>query len=100
MSCECQYCHNHFIVDVMVPDEMWEEIKPITATERGAGLLCPVCIFRRIDKLGRYGAMRLELITWQEKHGLPPLVIRNPAPDASASSEPSPHAVGHVSHEG
>jgi hypothetical protein len=41
-------------VDLMVPDRVWEKIKP-AGKAKGAGLLCGACIMKRIEGLGDYG---------------------------------------------
>lgn len=47
-GCTCQGCGNKYITDVLIPDELWERIKPIGKPE-GAGLLCPQCIVQRLQ---------------------------------------------------
>ena len=44
----------------MVPDELWEQIKP-QDKPIGAGLLCGACIVEAIEEKG-FGAYRLELL--------------------------------------
>lgn len=29
MSCTCQDCGNQYKVDLVIPDELWEKIKPM-----------------------------------------------------------------------
>jgi len=50
MTCKCQICSNDYKVDLLVPNEIWEQIKPEGANE-GQGLLCPNCIIERFHKL-------------------------------------------------
>lgn len=57
-GCTCQGCGAKFRVDVRVPDTLWARIKPEGKPE-GAGLLCSVCIFARIEGLGEFGALCL-----------------------------------------
>jgi hypothetical protein len=57
MACKCQSCEKKFKVDIMIPDEVWEIIKP-KGKPVGAGLLCGVCILGRLEGLG-YGAFEL-----------------------------------------
>ena len=57
-GCTCQECGMTYRVDVNVPDDLWERIKP-AGRPQGAGLLCGVCIFRRIEALGEFGALNL-----------------------------------------
>lgn len=55
-GCTCQGCGQQYCVDVNVPDELWERIKPARKPE-GAGLLCGWCIFSRIESLGEFDAL-------------------------------------------
>ncbi len=51
MSCICQSCGNDYEVDIMIPNYLWEKIKPL-GNSIGAGLLCGACIMDRIEELG------------------------------------------------
>ena len=54
MSCKCQECGRQYKVDIMVPDELWENyIKPKTK-QKGAGLLCGKCIMLKIEEMNKY----------------------------------------------
>lgn len=57
MSCTCQQCGRKFQVDILVPDELWEQIKPEGKPE-GGGLLCGGCITEALEQ-GGYSAWRL-----------------------------------------
>ena len=57
MACLCQKCGYLFEVDVNVPDDLWEKIKPKGKLE-GAGLLCGSCIMNQIEYFG-YSAWKL-----------------------------------------
>lgn len=57
-GCLCQGCGQRYRVDVLVPDELWERIRP-TGKPEGAGLLCGRCIFGRIEQLGQFSALHL-----------------------------------------
>jgi hypothetical protein len=46
--CVCQGCGTNYTVDFVVPDDLWEEIKPENK-QIGAGLLCGSCIAGRIE---------------------------------------------------
>jgi hypothetical protein len=59
--CRCQGCDSPYKVDVLVPDDLWEKIKP-EGKAVGAGLLCGPCIFQRVENTGTYGGYRLVLI--------------------------------------
>ena len=63
MACKCQGCGSPYQIDLIVPDDMWEKIKPHGA-KKGGGLLCPVCIAQEIHTTVQgevgYGAFRLE----------------------------------------
>lgn len=53
MSCVCQNCGKQFKVDLIVPDELWDKIKPEEKL-KGGGLLCGSCIMDRIEKVSDY----------------------------------------------
>ena len=53
MSCKCQECGRQYKVDLLIPNDLWEKIKPAGKPE-GAGLLCGSCIMDRIEDLGEY----------------------------------------------
>lgn len=61
-GCRCQACGHLYTVDLIVPDEVWERIKPASATE-GAGLLCPACIGSKLAvlHLGSFAAYSLSV---------------------------------------
>jgi len=56
-SCTCQECESQYKVDILIPDELWERIKP-TGKSQGAGLLCGDCIIEKLEKIG-YSAWTL-----------------------------------------
>lgn len=58
MSCKCQKCGQQFKVDFMIPDNLWEEIKPANKP-KGGGLLCGRCIVDALEQKG-YGAWELK----------------------------------------
>lgn len=58
MTCKCQECDKQYKVDIIVPDTLWEKIKPDKKTS-GAGLLCGNCIFTRIEQTGEYAVFNL-----------------------------------------
>lgn len=50
--CTCQECKRPYATDMLVPDDVWEVIKP-EGSDIGGGLLCPTCIMDRAsDRLG------------------------------------------------
>jgi len=51
-GCKCQECGNLYKIDLMVPNNIWIEIRPENKSEEG-GLLCPCCIILKIEKLTR-----------------------------------------------
>jgi len=61
MSCTCQGCSKQYIVDLIIPDELWERIKP-DGKDSGAGLLCGACIMKRIEKISDYDYWHLAKI--------------------------------------
>ena len=58
MSCTCQECGKKYKVDLLIPDELWEKIKP-DKKPYGAGLLCGMCIMRRIECLNKYDVLKI-----------------------------------------
>ena len=56
MSCTCQGCGKQYRVDLIVPDNVWEKIKP-AGKASGAGLLCGACIMNKIELYGEYGVI-------------------------------------------
>jgi len=59
--CTCQNCGCKYKVDILVPDDLWEKIKP-KGKEEGAGLLCGVCIAQKIEKINEYAAYKIEKV--------------------------------------
>lgn len=59
MSCKCQGCGDRYKVDVIVPDELWEQIKP-EGKPKGSGMLCGKCILLRIKSKDECAAFKLE----------------------------------------
>ena len=63
MSCICQQCGRNYRVDLIVPDDVWEKIKP-DGKAKGAGLLCGACILNKIEALcnltDEYGAIYVD----------------------------------------
>lgn len=57
-GCLCQGCGDHYTVDLIVPDEVWEKIKP-EGKEKSAGLLCGACIMSHIEAMSDYAAWEL-----------------------------------------
>ena len=58
-GCTCHVCGRRYRVDVLVPDEMWAEIRPEHAASADGGLLCGPCILERIEARGRFAAFNL-----------------------------------------
>ena len=58
MSCKCQKCGRQYKVDLLIPDELWEKIKPINKLT-GAGFLCGSCIMKKIESMNNYDAWYL-----------------------------------------
>ncbi len=50
MSCTCQICKKQYSIDLIIPDEYWEKIKP-EGKPKDAGLLCGSCIMKRLEIL-------------------------------------------------
>jgi hypothetical protein len=57
-QCKCQYCGKPFKVDINIPDDLWEQIKPI-GKPVGAGLLCGHCIMHCIESMDEYDSFDL-----------------------------------------
>lgn len=57
-GCRCQGCNSTYQVDIMVPDALWEKIKPKDKPV-GAGLLCGGCIMDRLEAISGYGCWTL-----------------------------------------
>jgi glycyl-tRNA synthetase (class II) len=64
-GCTCQSCGKTFRVDIIVPDYLWEKIKP-EGKPKGGGLLCGSCIMERLESMG-FGAFRLSEIWYDIK---------------------------------
>ncbi len=58
-GCKCRGCGNQFKLDLIVPDNLWEKIKP-EGKPPGAGLLCGACIMKRIETLAGYSVYKLK----------------------------------------
>ena len=63
MSCICQQCKKNYRVDLIVPDNVWEKIKP-EGKAKGAGLLCGSCMLNKIEAFGKYGVIRADNVEW------------------------------------
>ncbi|MCK5603293.1 hypothetical protein KAR91_15525 [Candidatus Pacearchaeota archaeon] len=59
MSCKCQLCEKQYRVDLIIPDNVWEKIKP-DGKANGAALLCGACIMNKIESFGEYGVIRID----------------------------------------
>jgi hypothetical protein len=46
----CQGCGKEFRIDIMVPDELWDRLKPPERKD-GSGMLCGSCILTRMEGL-------------------------------------------------
>jgi len=58
MSCKCQECGNQYKIDLIIPDELWERIKP-EGKPVGAGMLCGSCIMKKIEDINDYSCYSL-----------------------------------------
>ncbi len=54
MACKCQGCGAQYSVDIIVPDDLWAEIRPAHKVGQ-SGLLCSFCIMVRIEHLCQDG---------------------------------------------
>ncbi len=57
--CKCQGCGNSYKLDLIVPDDLWEKIKP-KGKPKGAGLLCGSCIMKKVEKIFQYSVFGLK----------------------------------------
>lgn len=57
-GCTCHGCGQTFRVDIMVPDDIWDRIRP-PHKPAGAGLLCPTCIVQRIEATEDFAAFEM-----------------------------------------
>ena len=57
-GCKCQECKNLYKVDIMVPNSVWNRIKPDDKPD-GSGLLCGSCIMRKIEECSDFDAWKL-----------------------------------------
>ncbi len=55
-GCLCHGCGKRYRVDLMIPDRLWEKIKP-SGKPVGTGLLCGRCIMDRIEAIGEFGCL-------------------------------------------
>ena len=67
-GCICQGCGTRYHDDLIVPDEVWESIKPAGKAE-GAGLLCPTCIYQRATEpmATQVGRLEGKVVTLREQ---------------------------------
>jgi|AntRauTorcE11897_2_1112592.scaffolds.fasta_scaffold21516_2 hypothetical protein len=54
----CEGCGDLYQVDLIVPDDVWEKIKP-EGKPVGDGLLCGACIMSHIESTSDYAAWEL-----------------------------------------
>lgn len=59
--CLCQECGNYYKVDLLVPNDIWNIIKP-KEKPNGAGLLCGSCIMKKIENIDKYLAFKADKI--------------------------------------
>ena len=59
MACTCQKCGREYTIDLIIPNDKWNIIRPAGKTE-GAGLLCGGCIMEKLEALEGYGAYFLK----------------------------------------
>lgn len=57
-GCICQGCGRAYRVDFMLPDDLWNAIRPAGKSE-GGGLLCGSCIADAIEAIGQFDAFFL-----------------------------------------
>lgn len=52
-GCICQGCGRIYQVDLIIPDELWNQIRP-KGKPPGSGMLCGACIMNRIESVSSY----------------------------------------------
>lgn len=57
--CTCQTCGKKYKVDILVPDDIWLEIRPDKSRPTEAGMMCGKCIMKGIEALDEYNAFEL-----------------------------------------
>ena len=57
-NCKCQGCESQYKIDLIIPNDLWEKIKP-KGKSKGAGLLCGSCIMKRLGELFEYDVFEL-----------------------------------------
>lgn len=60
VGCRCQGCGKKYTVDLIIPDFLWEKIKPKGKSE-GAGLLCGSCIMERLESFYQNDSFAFQL---------------------------------------
>jgi hypothetical protein len=58
--CTCHSCGEKYKIDLILPDVIWELIKPENK-EYGSGLLCGSCIMKRLEKMKTYGKFFIDI---------------------------------------
>ena len=66
-GCLCRGCGRRYRVDVVVPDPLWERIRPPGPVVE-AGLLCGSCVMERIEALGEFDAYGLISLAKPPEH--------------------------------
>lgn len=63
-GCTCHKCLRKYMVDIMVPDEVWDIINPEHASTgmRAYSMLCGPCIMELLEAWNAFGAFKLEVI--------------------------------------
>lgn len=61
-GCLCHGCGRRYKVDFLVPDDLWDRIRPAGSSGEG-GLLCGPCVAERVEALGEFGAWRMERVS-------------------------------------
>jgi len=56
-GCICQGCGKNYKIDLIIPDYLWEKIRP-KGKPLSAGMLCGCCIMERLEKRGRFGSLQ------------------------------------------
>jgi len=58
--CICQKCNRKYKVDLIIPNFLWDKIKPKNK-KSGQGLLCGSCIMKKIENLDEYNSFEVKV---------------------------------------
>ena len=62
MVCKCQICGRKYKIDFLVPNDIWQLIKP-EGKSKDRGLMCGICIMEKLEKFDKYGIIFTDIST-------------------------------------